>query len=411
MGARARSGRCVGDVEPDLANPSEYRDGSGGQQTVSGESRLKFSGTESQEWIQGRRRLSPIAQSRCSGTAFRRGCDRGRTTQQLGRRIHRRARRVQPRGGGCFTRFFRNLPQLEFVRDLVLERPPERPVKIVSVGCSTGAELYSILWLIRTAQPTQAVQALGIDFVEECIQAASRGVYPSRVIEVAAISENSHERLFTREGKTLVVQDWLKEAVTWAVGDACSPDLAARFGLHDVVIANNFLFQMPPDRAESCLRNLTQLVAPNGYLVVSGVDLELRSRVLGELGFVAVTTRWEEIHAAEDVHDAWPLRFWGLEPIDRDAAGLAGLLHDRLPVRRESGCGTMTAESASGAHECEHARRAGDTGRISSSSIDRILPRSYSGRSRKARPKRLFVFADGPRTLRRKPRSARATRR
>src|SRR5690242_4957577 len=44
-----------------------------------------------------------------------------RYTQQLGRRINRRARRVQPRGGGCFTRFFRNLPQLELVRDLVLD--------------------------------------------------------------------------------------------------------------------------------------------------------------------------------------------------------------------------------------------------------------------------------------------------
>jgi chemotaxis methyl-accepting protein methylase len=185
------------------------------------------------------------------------------------------------------------------------------------MGCSTGADLYSILWLIRTAQPKQAVQALGIDLVEECVQVASRGVYPFRVVEVAKVSENSHKGLFTRQGKTLVVQDWLKAGVTWSVGDAFSPDLPVRFGLHDVVFANNFLFQMSPERSESCLRNLTRLVAPNGYLVVSGVDLDLRSKVLGELGFVPVTARWEEIYAAEDVHAAWPLRFWGLEPIDR----------------------------------------------------------------------------------------------
>src|SRR5262249_4060721 len=146
---------------------------------------------------------------------------------------------------------------------------------------------------------------------------ASRGVYPFRVVEVAAISEHSHEALFTREGKTLVVQDWLKDGVTWVVGDACSPDLAVRFGRHDVVLANNFLFQMPPEGSAACLRALSQLVAPNGYLVVSGADLDVRNRVLEELGFVPVTARCEEIHAAEDVHDAWPLRFWGLEPIDR----------------------------------------------------------------------------------------------
>jgi len=240
----------------------------------------------------------------------------GRFARALGRGIHRRARRVQARGGGCFTRFFRNVPQLELIRDLVLERSPGVPVKIVSLGCSTGADLFSILWLIRSARPKQNVQALGIDTSEECIQAASRGKFPHRVIEVAAISEVSHERLFTREGKTLVVQDWIKEGTSWVVGDACAPDLAARFGLFDLVLANNFLVQMSPERSESCLRNLTRLVAPGGHLVVSGVDLDLRSRILGELGFVPVTARCEEVHAAEDVHNAWPLYFWGLEPID-----------------------------------------------------------------------------------------------
>ena len=240
-------------------------------------------------------------------------------TQALGRRIHRRACRLHARGGACYTRFFRNLPQLEFIRDLVLEMPPGRPVKVLSIGCSTGAELYSALWLIRTARPTREVQAIGVDISEECIHAASRGVYPLRVPEVAiaGISETSHEGFFTREGKTLVVQDWVKESVSWAVGDACAPDLAARFGRHDVVIANNFLFAMSPERSESCLRNLTRLVAPDGYLVVSGVDLDLRNRILGEQGFVPVTAKCEDIHTAEDVHSAWPLRFWGLEPIDR----------------------------------------------------------------------------------------------
>lgn len=240
-------------------------------------------------------------------------------TRALGRWIHRRACRIHVRGGACYTRFFRNLPQLESIRDLVLEMFPGRPVKVLSIGCSTGAELYSALWLIRTAQSTREVQALGVDISEECIQAASRGVYPLRVPEVAVagMSETSHERFLTREGKTLVVQDWIKEGVRWTVGDACSPDLAARFGHHDVILANNFLFQLSPERSEACLRNVARLVAPSGYLVVSGVDLDLRGRILGELGFVPVTARWEEIHAAEDVHASWPLRFWGLEPIDR----------------------------------------------------------------------------------------------
>lgn len=238
-------------------------------------------------------------------------------TQDLGAWIHRRARRVQPRGGGCFTRFFRNVPQLELVRDLLLEQPNGAPITIVSLGCSTGAELYSLLWMIGTARPGQHVQALGIDSSEECIRAASRGVYPFRVVEVAEVSATSHERLFNRERKTLVVQDWLKDSTTWSVGDACSPALVARLGRHHLVLANNFLCHMSLDDADVCLSNLAQLVAPNGYLVVSGVDIDLRSERLESLGFVPVTARCEEIHAAEDKHAAWPLYSWGLEPMDR----------------------------------------------------------------------------------------------
>jgi chemotaxis protein methyltransferase CheR len=190
-------------------------------------------------------------------------------------------------------------------------------VKIASLGCSTGAELYSAVWMLRTARREVQVRALGIDSAEACVQAAARGVYPLRVVEVAGISETSYEGLFARQGKTLCVQDWLKNAVTWAVADACSSDLAPRFGLQDVLIANNLLFQMSPERAVACLKNLARLVAPDGYLVVSGVDLDVRSPILGQLGFVPVTARCEEIYAAENVHTAWPLWFWGLEPMDR----------------------------------------------------------------------------------------------
>ena len=181
-----------------------------------------------------------------------------KVTQAIGRLIHRRVCRVQPRGGGVgtnYTRFFRNPPQLELLRDLALEMPRGMPVKIAVLGCSTGAELYSAIWMIRTARPEQEVQALGIDISATCIQAAARGVYRLEAIEVAGISETSHERLFTRHGDTLSVQHWLREGVTWWVGDACSSDLAAHFGVQDIVVANNFLFHMSPERAEACLRN------------------------------------------------------------------------------------------------------------------------------------------------------------
>jgi chemotaxis protein methyltransferase CheR len=239
-------------------------------------------------------------------------------TQAVGRLIHQRVRRVQPRGGGNYTRFFRNLPLLELLRDLALEMARGVPVKIAVLGCSTGAELYSVVWMIRTARPEQEIQALGIDISWACLGAAAAGAYPLQATEVTGISEASYERLFTRQEDTLIVQQWLRKGVAWRVGDACSSDLVAQFGLQDIVLANNFLFQMSPERAEPCLRNIARLVAPYGYLCISGVDLDVRSCAVRELGLIPVTARLEDIHTAEEgMLTAWPLLFWGLEPMDR----------------------------------------------------------------------------------------------
>jgi SAM-dependent methyltransferase len=172
--------------------------------------------------------------------------------------------------------------------------------------------------MIRTARPEQDIQALGIDISWACLQTADSGVYPLEATEVAGISEASYERLFTRQETNLCVQQWLKAGVTWRVGDACSSDFAAQFGLQDIVLANNFLFQMSPERAEACLRNIARLVAPKGYLCISGVDLDVRTHAVRELGLIPVTARLEDIHTAEEgMLTAWPLLFWGLEPMDR----------------------------------------------------------------------------------------------
>ncbi len=236
--------------------------------------------------------------------------------QTIGHVIHRRVCRVHERGGGNYTRFFRNVPQLELLRDLALEMPRGKPLKILVLGCSTGAELYSVLWMLRTARPEQSVRALGIDRSASCIRMAAVGTYAPDATEVAGISETTYHGLFTRQTNTLSVQHWLKDCVTWSVGDACSPDLVT-LGLHDFVLANNFLFHMPPARAEACLRNIVQLVAPNGYLFVAGIDLDVRSRTVRNLGLTPITAKFEEVYTAEGLLEAWPLRFWGLEPMDR----------------------------------------------------------------------------------------------
>ena len=89
-------------------------------------------------------------------------------------------------------------------------------------------------------------------------------------------------------------------------------------------MANRFLCHMKPAQAEACLKNVARLVRPGGYLFVSGVDLDVRTRVARTLGWQPVTDSMREMHEGDQsLRQGWPLEYWGLEPFrerarDRD---------------------------------------------------------------------------------------------
>ena len=86
-------------------------------------------------------------------------------------------------------------------------------------------------------------------------------------------------------------------------------------GPQDIVIANRFLCHMGPGAADHILRNLAHVLKPGGYLFVSGIDLDVRTRVALEMKWNAVTELMEEVHDGDpSIRDCWPLEYWAKEP-------------------------------------------------------------------------------------------------
>ena len=75
------------------------------------------------------------------------------------------------------TFFLRNRPALELVRRLVGEREHGSTVRITVLGCSIGAEVYSILWIIRSARPDLKVLLDAVDISKEILSFAEKGIY------------------------------------------------------------------------------------------------------------------------------------------------------------------------------------------------------------------------------------------
>jgi chemotaxis protein methyltransferase CheR len=231
----------------------------------------------------------------------------------------RRARTVY-----CGTFFMRNRPQLELALRLIDREEKVTCFTIAVLACSIGAEVYSVLATLRSRRPGIMFTVNAVDISAEAIAFAREGVYPLAGSKFtgenifAHLDRQETEEFFRAEVGQMRVRGWISEDITWRAGDATDPTMLAQLGPQDMVFANNFLCHMHPAEAERCLRGIVPLVRPRGYLVVSGVDLEVRTRVARDLSLEPVTEMIEEIHGGDPtLRKDWPFRYWGLEPFNR----------------------------------------------------------------------------------------------
>ncbi|OLE10175.1 MAG: hypothetical protein DME64_15095 [Verrucomicrobia bacterium] len=230
------------------------------------------------------------------------------------------ARRQQHFG----TFFLRNRPALELMRRLVRQRDHGSTLRIAVLGCSIGPEVYSILWIIRSARPDLKVRLDAVDISKEILNFAEKGTYTPDCSQLVGASiferltEAEMAEMFDCDGDQATVKSWLREGITWHLRDAADPELMRILGPQDMVVASNFLCHMAQADAEKCLRNVARLVSPGGYLFVSGVDLDIRTKVALDLGWEPVPELIKEIHNGDpSVRADWPWQWWGLEPLNR----------------------------------------------------------------------------------------------
>jgi SAM-dependent methyltransferase len=222
------------------------------------------------------------------------------------------------------TFFLRNRPALELMRRLAQQKAHGSTLRIAVLGCSIGAEVYSILWSIRSVRPDLKLLLGAVDVSKEVLSFAEKGIYApdtSQMVNASIferLTEAEMAEMFDWEGDQAKVKSWLREGITWHLADAADPKLITILGSQDMVVASNFLCHMPPADAEKCLGNISRLVSAGGYLIVSGVDLDVRTKTALGLGWEPVRELMVEIHDGDpSVRADWPWEWWGLEPLNR----------------------------------------------------------------------------------------------
>jgi chemotaxis methyl-accepting protein methylase len=256
--------------------------------------------------------------------------------RSYGNLLHSLARIQGARAQAPSTFFLRNRPQLELLRRLAVPsantdalRETSRAefdttVRVAVLGCSTGAEAYSVAWSIRSVRPDMKLILHAVDISKRAVEFGKRGIYSLTTSQVTdtdifeRMTETEIKEMFDRDGDKVGVKSWIKDGISWYVGDVAESDTLDALGSQDVVVANNFLCHMRPLMAERCLQNIARLVRPHGYLIVSGIDLDVRTKVAGDLGWRPVQELLEEVHEGDPcMKTFWPWHYAGLEPLNK----------------------------------------------------------------------------------------------
>lgn len=236
---------------------------------------------------------------------------------------HRVALLTDERRHFTFTRFLRLPTQFEAltgpVLDFLAPAGTARPLEIVAVGCSIGAEQYSVASVLTTRRPGLQFTIRASDVDPEVIARARGARYVAKdVFANQDIPRDFVAATFDQVDGAYVVKPNIARRVSFEIADVLDPGLAQRLGTADVVLAQNLLYNFRPRAARRAFENICTLLRPRGALFIDGMDLGMRQRLTRRAGLVPLEYKIQEIHedARRERAKSWPWHYWGLEPFD-----------------------------------------------------------------------------------------------
>jgi chemotaxis protein methyltransferase CheR len=185
------------------------------------------------------------------------------------------------------TYFFRDrspfdLLQRHALAELATRRAKARRIKIWSVGCSTGQEVYSLAMLFAE-QPEQwrgwTVDILGTDVSSACIDRARSGTYSQFEVQ-RGLGINQMIKWFEECPDGWRAVEELRRPIRFQVHNLLEPP--PHPGGFDIVLCRNVLLYLSPDKKTLAFERLTSALAEDGWLMLGAGETVIgQTRKLG----------------------------------------------------------------------------------------------------------------------------------
>ncbi len=175
------------------------------------------------------------------------------------------------------TYFFRSPEQLNVFSEVALPRltrsNPARPVRILSAGCSSGEEPYTLAMTLRElgrSAPAE-VSILGLDINSDALAKAQRGRYSAWAMR--ATPPECLEKYFRREDSQFVLNESVQAMVRFEERSLAQEDhqfwLPHRF---DIIFCRNVTMYLSARVLGEVIARFARVLAPDGFLFLSHAE-------------------------------------------------------------------------------------------------------------------------------------------
>ncbi len=168
------------------------------------------------------------------------------------------------------TYFYRNREQFRAFAEVALPqrmraRRPHRHIKVLSAGCASGEEAYTLAIILREALPDPSwnVSIRAVDVNPAALErAASAKFSPWALRETPP---EARERWFRPAGRDLVLVDEIRSAVSFERRNLTADDADLwRQGEYDVIFCRNVIMYFSPEKMRGVVARIAASLAPGG---------------------------------------------------------------------------------------------------------------------------------------------------
>jgi chemotaxis protein methyltransferase CheR len=176
------------------------------------------------------------------------------------------------------TYFFRNTEQFRALADVVLPdrmraRGAQKELRLLSAGCSSGEEPYSMAMVAHEAigDPSWKVSVRAVDLNPSALERAKGGRYSAWALRET--SAEMRAKWFREDGRDVRLGDNIRAMVTFELANLASENFSLwQAAAYDVIFCRNALMYFEPDQMRAVIERIARSLSPGGFLFLGHAE-------------------------------------------------------------------------------------------------------------------------------------------